>query len=412
MIQEETASKNSTLIVFYLYLTSFVALFSFLDMAFLLEVGLLVTTVALALVNNKFKIPTSILVFYLSLIVFALFMAPSMTVARYPLGELANVLLYSFIPIYLFSQNNIDYENILNKWKKVAMLFSLLLPILLIWREMRFIFYYEFGYVTHLNILIFVLYFFVKKEYTPLNFFLIVYNTISLLVWGSRLVLLSTAITSVLIILILTKERMHIKIIKFLALSFLVVMLFVNLPTILVAINGVLGLLGIHSRNITLLMQQVEGGIDAVIGDRQDFYPHMIVYLRNSLGIPQGFGVIRSMTDGVYYHAHNFIIQFIFTFGLIPLVLFISYTAIYYIQTGRHSIYSDSKRYVLFIGITSFLLRSIAGTNFYNDYIFWIIVGVLFSSTMVENKNKQIRADYRQYFNQILYGGSNENFNG
>jgi len=380
-------------------------------MAFILEVGLLIATVAASLINNKFKMPTSVILFYLILIVYALFLAPSMSVARYPLGELANVLLYSFVPIYLFSQNNIDYDSILKKWKKTATIFSLLLPLLLVYREMRFIFYYEFGYVAHLNVLIFVLYFFVKKEYTLQNFFWIVYNTIGLLFWGSRLVLLSTAITSVLIILVLIQERFHIKIIKFLITIFLVVMLYVNLPTILVTLDTILGSLGINSRNITLLMQQIEGGLEAVIGDRQDFYPQMIMELRESLGIPQGFGVIRSMTDGVYYHAHNFIIQFIFTFGLVPLFAFILYTAIYYVQTSRHSIYSDTKKYVLFIGITSFFFRSIAGTNFYNDYIFYIVVGILFSSTVVENKNKQTRADYTQYFNRLLYGGNNENIN-
>lgn len=410
MIQD-VSSRNSSLIIFYLYLTSFVTLFAFLDMAFILEVGLLIATVAASLINNKFKMPTSVILFYLILIVYALFLAPSMSVARYPLGELANVLLYSFVPIYLFSQNNIDYDSILKKWKKTATIFSLLLPLLLVYREMRFIFYYEFGYVAHLNVLIFVLYFFVKKEYTLQNFFWIVYNTIGLLFWGSRLVLLSTAITSVLIILVLIQERFHIKIIKFLITIFLVVMLYVNLPTILVTLDTILGSLGINSRNITLLMQQIEGGLEAVIGDRQDFYPQMIMELRESLGIPQGFGVIRSMTDGVYYHAHNFIIQFIFTFGLVPLFAFILYTAIYYVQTSRHSIYSDTKKYVLFIGITSFFFRSIAGTNFYNDYIFYIVVGILFSSTVVENKNKQTRADYTQYFNRLLYGGNNENIN-
>jgi len=408
---QDVSSRNSSLIIFYLYLTSFVTLFAFLDMAFILEVGLLIATVAASLINNKFKMPTSVILFYLILIVYALFLAPSMSVARYPLGELANVLLYSFVPIYLFSQNNIDYDSILKKWKKTATIFSLLLPLLLVYREMRFIFYYEFGYVAHLNVLIFVLYFFVKKEYTLQNFFWIVYNTIGLLFWGSRLVLLSTAITSVLIILVLIQERFHIKIIKFLITIFLVVMLYVNLPTILVTLDTILGSLGINSRNITLLMQQIEGGLEAVIGDRQDFYPQMIMELRESLGIPQGFGVIRSMTDGVYYHAHNFIIQFIFTFGLVPLFAFILYTAIYYVQTSRHSIYSDTKKYVLFIGITSFFFRSIAGTNFYNDYIFYIVVGILFSSTVVENKNKQTRADYTQYFNRLLYGGNNENIN-
>lgn len=411
MIQE-TSRKNSTLIVFYLYLTSFVALFAFLDMAFILEVGLLVTTVAASLINNKFKMPTSVILFYLILVIFALFFAPSMSIVRYPLGELANVLLYSFVPIYLFSQNNIDYESILEKWKKTATVFSLLMPLLLVYRELRFIFYYEFGYVAHLNIIIFVLYFFVKKDYTPLNFFLIIYNTIGLLLWGSRLVLLSTAITSVLIILILIKERLHIKIIKIVATIFLVGMLYVNLPTILVAISDVLGIFDIESRNITLLMQQVEGGLEAVIGSRQEFYPQMFEFMRSSYGVPKGFGVIRSMTNGEYYHAHNFIIQFILTFGLVSLLVFLIFIIIYYIWTGRRSYYSDSKRYILFITILSFFLRSIAGTNFYNDYIFYIFVGILFSSNVIENKNMQLRQKFSQWFNHIKYGGSNESING
>lgn len=395
-----------------MYLTSFVTLFAFLDMAFILEIGVLIGTIAASLINNKFKMPVPVVLFYFVLIVFALFFAPTMSVARYPLGELANVLLYSFVPIYLFSQNNIDYTSILSKWKKVATIFSLLMPLLLVYRELRFIFYYEFGYVAHLNVLIFVLYFFVKKEYTPMNFFWIVYNTVGLLLWGSRLVLLSTAITSVLIILVLTKERLHIKIFKFLLTFFLVVMLYINLPTILVTINEVLGLFDIDSRNITLLMQQVEGGLEAVIGSRQEFYPQMFEYMRNSYGIPRGFGVIRSMTDGKYYHAHNFIIQFILTFGLISLLAFLMFIVIYYIRTSRRSFYSDSKRYILFISITSFFLRSIAGTNFYNDYIFYIFVGILFSSNVIENKNVYLRDKFTQWFNHIKYGGNNESING
>ena len=411
-MSQEISEKNSTLIIFYLYLTSIIALFSFLDMAFILEVSLLIGLIGVSLVTNNFKVPISIVLFYMTLIVFSLFLAPTMSNARYPLGELANVLLYSFVPIYLFSQNNIDYGSILAKWKKTAILFSALLPVLLVWREFRFIFYYEFGYVAHLNILIFVLYFFVKKEYKPLNFFLIGYNAVALLLWGSRLVLLSTAITSLLIILFLTKEKLHIKILKFILVIFIVGMLFVNLSTILVAINSVLKAVGIDSRNITLLMKQLEGGIDAVIGDRQDFYPQMLEYVKQSLGVPRGFGVIRSMTDGVYYHAHNFIIQFVLTFGLGSLLAFLTYTFIYYIQAGRRSVFADSKRYLLFIGITSFFFRSIAGTNFYNDYIFYIIVGILFSSNVIENKNKQIRHDFTNYINKIRYGGNNENING
>ena len=71
-MNQEISERNSTLIIFYLYLTSIIALFSFLDMAFILEVSLLVGLIGVSLVTNKFKVPISIVLFYMTLIVFDL----------------------------------------------------------------------------------------------------------------------------------------------------------------------------------------------------------------------------------------------------------------------------------------------------------------------------------------------------
>lgn len=410
---ETTASKNATLIVCYLYLSTVVSLLSFIQMNFIIEVLLIVILSLITVKINQWNFNFKIVLFYLGLLAYALFYLPLTETVRYPVGDLVNILLYSFIPIFIFAQNNINYQSILEKWKKAAEIFSIFLPVLLFFREMRWISYYNLGYAAHLNILILVLYFFALKDYKMRNFLLIVINTVFLLIWGSRLVLLSTAITSVLIILFLVKEEGYKKIFKITLSIFAVFFLVINLSSILSVIDQLLDTLDINSRNITLIMQQLEGGLEAVLGRRQDFYPQMMELLKGSYGLPRGFGVIRTMTNGEFYHAHNFVVQFILTFGLLALFAFSLYVLLYGKRILKESYYANSKFYIYFISIVSFLLRSIAGTNFYNDFMFFIIVGMLFSSNYMENKNQSLKETKDKKQSYITNnGGSNESFNG
>ncbi len=75
---------------------------------------------------------------------------------NYVFADGLNLVMYSFLPIYLLGQNLICYKEFRDIWMKMASLFTMLLPVFYLFRQSGYISYFDIGFLAHLNILIIV----------------------------------------------------------------------------------------------------------------------------------------------------------------------------------------------------------------------------------------------------------------
>jgi len=133
-----------------------------------------------------------------------------------------------------------------------------------------------------------------------------------------------------------------------------------------------------------LFITQLSGKSEnAVISSgRDDIYPVIFKYIKEeNVFFPSGFGVARNLTDGAYYHAHNFFLEFILIFGLLGFSLFIVFFSVKVLamRKWRKNVEDQIKFDFLLILSISFILRSLMGTHFIKDVIFLVCLGIILS---------------------------------
>jgi O-Antigen ligase len=372
---------NSILLNFYLYLNAISLLFSPLINDFIIKNTMLFMMIGTCLLLNKFKFNMFFLVYITSLVTYVLLNALLVSEKGYALADGYNLILYSFIPVYLFSQSLLKIETLLYYWYKFSLGFTFLIPIYYLLRIKGYISYYDLGLVAHLNIIIQSYNIFSSATHRKLPKYLLLFlNLVVVGVLGSRLVFLSSVLSIFLIYFLFVKKKSFKFFFSVISLTSISLIIYLNLIKILIFINSTINEMGLNSRNLTMFIAQLQGRYDdtTIVSGRDNIYPVILEYLKDHWFFPSGFGVARKLTNGAYYHSHNFILELLLIFGGMGLILFIL-GIIHRIYIVMSYDVNREKWRILIILFFSFFLRSLMGTHFVSDVIFLMSLGIFFS---------------------------------
>lgn len=204
---------------------------------------------------------------------------------------------------------------------------------------------------------------------------LILMNISAVVLWGGRMAAVTAICMYIIAYLFSEKNRSWKKVIFVLCLGIIVILLYFNIGSILIWMNKVLSSLGIESRSIQLLLNQLKSG-KVYVTNRDLIYSKCIEYIRMRKGLPGGFGVVLYLTDGQFYFAHNIILQLLVQFGFLGTIIlfFILMFKINAIK-GRTSLL---ERKLIYFLLVSFGMLSMTGASIWTHYMSTTALAILF----------------------------------
>ena len=172
-----------------------------------------------------------------------------------------------------------------------------------------------------------------------------------------------------------TKLSLKKKILIFSFAVAIVVVILINFRELLLWINENLNNVGMHSRSLTLLIEQIEKNKVHVSG-RDEIYTKCIEFIKMRYGLPGGFGVPQYLTNGEYYYSHNLILQLLITFGGIGtlLLMILLYQKMCMIKKYESK---DFFRLIIF-SFFSYILIGMTGSSIWINYISTIAIALVF----------------------------------
>lgn len=381
--------KNSQIVVMFLYLSTFLSFFNIIIPKDYSNYFLHTANIALifyALYLNKFKLPRPFFYVVGFSLVYVLINLVFVSYRYYVALEYFLAILAYFIPLYIFLLDDIDYEYLFEFWLKIAVIVSLLLPVFIILFKYKIINYAHIGTMTHFNSLVLTYTVFVLKKYDLKYIGLLLINLFIGLVIGSRMMFFSAFVTSVFIIIFLTKDKS--KLFKKVLVGSGVISLIAvfNLRGIVAFALDITRRLGINSRNLYLLNLQLTTPSSSIIqAGRGETYKLVIQYIKDRSGLPGGLAVTRHLTNGEVYFAHNLFLDLSLVFGVIGgLVLLILLFKATYSFVKEYTLYNPKVALYLII-LISFLARSMTGGYFLNNNQASISIALLISTLNFKN---------------------------
>ncbi|MBL1228918.1 O-antigen ligase family protein [Enterococcus sp. BWB1-3] len=299
---------------------------------------------------------------------------------------------FNFFTVYLggsffLGTEKLNFDTYLTYLNILAKFLTFLLPAYIFLYLGKYISYYDVGYVTHLNCL-FLWYGYFTKEKSNSNLIFVIINLLVCLVMGSRSVFVTTLIELLITMIIFSKNKK----IKFYLLVTIILgvgyYIYANLLSILINIQQISNKLGVNSRNLSLFISDLSNKQTVYDSGRDDIYPIVWDYLKKTSGLPNGVGITRFLTNGFYYHAHNFVLESLLTFGLVIGILILIFFGInYFIATKRYLSINNGRDGLLILFMTSFLIRSTVGTYFVQDSMFifvFVMIIIRYDSNRLE----------------------------
>ncbi|NLL64118.1 MAG: hypothetical protein GX241_07845 [Ruminococcaceae bacterium] len=271
-----------------------------------------------------------------------------------------------------------------------ASFFTILLPVNYFFLTRGYLSYLEIGNICHIIILSATVKYTLNNKFTTQIAIVTLSSFVVGLILGSRgtvfasVSLLALVFLSKIIAFLKNSRYSHLHKSLVSMFAFIALYWFVNkLSDIASLLAKTLDILGINSRNIFLLSGLFSKGVLYLSG-REFIYAKIYDYLKDSILFPRGLGVVRIMTDGRYYHAHNIFLQMLLVFGLPLSVLFLFIFIKRLFVLKRLHIF-EFKVSCLFI--VSFLTRGVTGSYFIADTIFLVVFCFLFFKVNIKSSS-------------------------
>lgn len=383
---------NTKVLLLYLLMPVVISAFSPIINNFIFSYIFLGILITISLWNNHFYINKGVLVGYLILSLCILFNIFISDIKQYVVPDGINLLVYSFVPIYLTSLKQINLKYFVDKSLHYAGILVLTLPYFYYLRIIGYISYFDLGLICHFIILLVLINLVIKRSNVPTSYIMMGLAIIIGLIYGSRTVILAGVACYIVSLFFYSgknKLQYNLFVISILGVFLIII---TNIKSIVRLLAFQLASVGINSRNIVLLANMLESGsIDTVSSGRENIYPIVIEYIRNNPLFPSGFGVSRFLTNGTYYHSHNFLLEIFLILG-VPLGIFF----LLWILTRIFRLYYQNNEIVFKIVIIfsiSYFVRGIFGTHLISDQIFLLVLGLLISSGLYE-KQKKLEEEY------------------
>lgn len=383
--------KNSIIIILYLYMEVLLNLvYPIFNNKQISNMGYIITAflIIYALLINKGHITKKFIGLLIALLIYMTINLLLVSYKYFVSVEIFFILINCFLPLYIITLGKTDYEYLLEFWFKTAKILTLISPIYIILYSKSFIRYSDIGYYSHVNVLIIAYFLFIIRDIKLSNILLLLINICMGLLIGSRMFFASSIITSIAMILFISRKKDYKHYLCILISSVLIVAVIFNIKDILYYLQSIMNAYGLRSRNLTLFIAQLEGGsTDLISSGRDEIYKIVLDYINNRSGLPGGLAVTRYITGGRYYFSHNLFFDFILllgTKGSIIFVIWFIYKNYKFFKTKKQDYYKFS---LYFIAIMSFLTRSITGAYFVRDKFFLIAISTLIFHDNYLSKN-------------------------
>lgn len=342
--EKPCSSTIAWLLVLWLYSSSIMALFSDAfssSLPQLLSYAFRMTLLLYALFVLKIKVDVRALLLTLAILIYAMVSFYIVPNGNYYAVVIDTVsALAAWVPcVFLVTQDEFDIDVFASTWANAATRLSLLVFLSIICQFMGFITYGTTAHLAAPNALgLLIAYYMEKGEIgtgvSKRVVLLLLFNTASILFFGGRSFALSIVV-AVFAVWALSGGSSVKRLGRIAVLALLTMILFYNLIPLLLFASDQLDKFGISSRNIDLLIQQINTS-EIYLANRDVAYDLSLSLIDEAKGFPTGFGAVYSITGGDFYHPHNFLIQTALLFGVFGAALFIAVTLFKLVRLFLH----------------------------------------------------------------------------
>lgn len=326
------------------------------------------------LLKYKFKIKKKIIIFSIVYFLVLLLNIFLVNYDKYVIIESLTSFIGLIIPFCIFSEDDFSLKSFNNFWYSLRKHFFLIVLATFV--------IYKFGHLKYsvfdnivLPTLLIVCFQYNKNNTKNVLEFLLMSALVGIQVlFGGRMAGLSSIFIFVFCLIFVRNNTTKRKIIYSIVTLAALLLLLINLQHILNFVLNILNTLGIKTRTLVLLKQQIAAG-SLYLTNRDSIYSVAINFVINNFGLPGGFAVIRNLTNGSYYHAHNLILNLFCFFGIYGTIFVGAWVCKKFIVLKKTDKYSFS------FGITLllfYLVRSITGTYFLTSIYSILLVSLLF----------------------------------
>lgn len=350
------------------------------SIAYLLKYIILAIMCLYLIYYNHFKFSKKII--YFSFVYF-LILILNLLLVSYPKFVFieASTAYLTFFPIfYIMTFKEFRLQELFTYWYKLVKYIVLL--------SIFVVFLYKFGLVKYsifntyllITILFLSFYYNYSDKRNKHDLVYILFLLFLQVVFGGRM----AGITSLFIIfytfVFLRKMSLQKRILLLVVLLLIGSVIFLNLSLIINIIIKTFNFFGLNTRTFDLLNEQLQKGSlfeNFYVTNRDFIYGVTMDFLDKQHGLPGGFAVIRNLTNGEYYHAHNLFLNMFCVFGFYGTIIILVILIYRIFALKRKSSSVLIKRFTVYL-IFVYLIISLVDTYFINSSISILIIGILF----------------------------------
>lgn len=384
MIKFSNEKLAGMLLSFFVYSCGFNYVFSSIispTLSSLLIYFLIIAMSIFAAISIR-RVNTKVMIFCIVYIVFAVVNSGLVTYPYYVLVEAFTGLINMLLPILVVGSQYFFIKKFVRQWFRLAVILSLSMPAIIYLYKLGYINYGVFTYVSVPNIII-LGWVAINNEKNKILYKYIVLALLNLMVvllFGGRMAAFSALFSICMSFLMCPYISFYKKITGVCFFVFTLLLVYYNINDVLVLVYELLNRYDLFSRNIYLIMEQlnsVDG--DIYLTSRDYIYDITWQYIIDRYGFPGGFGVTLFLTDGRIYHPHNFFLQIFSIVGIVGGIIFICCIAYRFIYLRK--LFSAYDYKFMLIILLDYFVISLSGASILSNYLSLIGFSLLFLYT-------------------------------
>lgn len=285
---------------------------------------------------------------------------------------------FALIPLYLTSQDY-SFKKVIYYWYRVGIINFIIWLFMIIFVIRGRVDYMFFGVYMTYSFIIFIYNYYKMKKKKDLVMSIISLG--SIFMFGNRAAWAICGVIWLYLYIISNKKSINKFIVKCLILSISILVLYNNFIYIMSSLQSFLLRVNINSYSINKLINAYNNGFITTMSGRDELYSVAIEIIKNNNLKPLGIGYFRVVTGSAY--PHNFILEYIITFGILGLVVL---PFIVWYLYKKYSRLKSEKKLVSNLLIIFIIIRLSMSSSFFIESMLWILLGFLIFDREICNK--------------------------
>lgn len=294
---------------------------------------------------------------------------------KFALLEGGQAIIMLLVPCLCISSKKFDLDTFIQNWWSFSLWNFWIVFLSALFTQLGIFDYSIFTAICVPNV--FIGSFKILRGYKPgkMQYFIIGMNVLITLLYGGRMAALASMAMLGCSWFYAWKAPWKKKLVVLGVIVLLGIIILLNLSALFDIANGLLKSVGIHSRNLELLKQQIATK-KLYLTDRDFIYSESIKYISEHYGLPGGFGIPLMITEGQYYYTHNFVLQCLTTFGWMGSLLLVVLMWRRYLYLKTHA-NNEVRMFLIYLGLC-FLVIGTTGSSLWIHYLSTIFIALYF----------------------------------